>query len=87
MVWASKIYGDDFAKWLNDNYEPLDLVIRLADETAVVLLNGDGFDGPKWSVRASLANLDAPAYLKLGTALRKIFDEYHTLYLSNTPEK
>lgn len=87
MVWASKIYGDDFAKWLNDNYEPLDLVIRLADETAVVLLNGDGFDGPKWSVRASLANLDEPAYLKIGTALRKIFDEYHTLYLSNTPEK
>ena len=53
----------------------------------MVLLNGDGFDGPKWSVRASLANLDEPAYLKIGTALRKIFDEYHTLYLSNTPEK
>lgn len=82
MVWARKFYGDDFVKYLNDNYEPLDFVIRLADETAVVLLNGDGFDGPKWSVRASLANLDADAYLKIGTAIRKMLEEYHTKYLA-----
>lgn len=82
MVWAKKFYGDDFAKYLTDNYEPLDFVIRLADETAVVLLNGDGFDGPAWSVRASLANLDEDAYLRIGTAIRKILDEYHTEYLA-----
>lgn len=82
MVWAKKFYGDDFAKYLQDNYEPLDFVIRLADETAVVLLNGDGFDGPAWSVRASLANLDEDAYLKIGTAIRKILDEYHSKYLA-----
>lgn len=81
MVWAKKFYGDDFAKYLSDNYEPLDFVIRLANETAIVLLNGDGFDGPAWSVRASLANLDEDAYLKIGTAIRKILDEYHDLYL------
>lgn len=81
MVWAKKFYGEDFAKYLADNYEPLDFVIRLANETAVVLLNGDGFDGPAWSVRASLANLDEDAYLKIGTAIRKILDEYHALYL------
>ena len=46
MVWAKKFYGDEFAKYLTDNYEPLDVVIRLANETAIVLLNGDGFDGP-----------------------------------------
>lgn len=80
MVWAKKFYGDDFAQWLNSNYEPLDFVIRMANETAVVLLNGDGFDGPAWSVRASLANLDEPDYLKIGTAIRSILDEYHTLY-------
>lgn len=81
MVWAKKFYGDDFAKYLSDNYEPLDFVIRLANETAIVLLNGDGFDGPAWSVRASLANLDEDAYLKIGTAIRNILDEYHALYL------
>ena len=80
MVWAKKIYGDEFAKWLSKSYEPLDFVIRLAKETAVVLLNGDGFDGPLWSVRASLANLDTASYLKIGNAIRSILDQYYSLY-------
>lgn len=83
MVWAKKFYGDEFVKYLNDNYQPLDFVIRLANETAIVLLNGDGFDGPKWSVRASLANLNEDAYLKIGTAIRKILDEYHAKFLES----
>lgn len=80
MVWAKKFYGDDFADYLKKNYEPIDFVMRLANETAVVLLNGDGFDGPAWSVRASLANLDMDDYLKIGTAVRHILDEYHNMY-------
>ena len=80
MVWAKKFYGDEFADYLTENYEPLDFVIRLANETAVVLLNGDGFDGPAWSVRASLANLNKDEYLKIGTAIRRILDEYHTKF-------
>lgn len=84
MVWARKFYGDDFAKYLSDNYVPLDFVIRLANETAVVLLNGDGFDGPAWSVRASLANLNEEDYLKIGKAIRKILDDYHVKYMETT---
>lgn len=83
MVWAKKFYGDDFVEYLKANYEPLDPVIRLADETAIVLLNGDGFDGPEWSVRVSLANLDDNAYLIIGTAIRKILDGYHKEYLAS----
>lgn len=83
MVWAKKFYGDDFAKYLETNYEPLDFVFRLAGETAVVLLNGDGFAGPQWSVRASLANLPRKSYLKIGTAIRKILDEYHAAYTAS----
>lgn len=82
MVWARKFYGDDFAAYMQANYEPLDFVVRLASETAVVLLNGDGFDGPAWSVRASLANLNEDDYLRIGTAIRKILDEYHSAYLA-----
>ncbi len=81
MVWAKKFFGDDFADYLDKNYEPLDFVVRLANETSVVLLNGDGFDGPRWSVRASLANLDKDAYAKIGTAIRGILDSYHEKYL------
>lgn len=80
MVWAKKIYSDDFAKWLNDTHEPLDVVIKLANETAVVLLNGDGFDGPKWSVRASLANLRKDDYLKIGTAIKNLLAQYYAEY-------
>lgn len=76
MVWAKKLYGDDFAAWLNANFEPLDFVIKLANETAVVLLNGDGFDGPKWSVRCSLANLYEADYLKIGTAIKNLLAKY-----------
>lgn len=81
MVWARKFYGDDFAKYLRDNYVPLDFVVRLAQDTAVVLLNGDGFDGPAWSIRASLANLNKEDYLKIGTAIRHILDDYHAEYI------
>ena len=77
MVWARKIYGQEFCEFLKANYEPLDFVVRLARETAVVLLNGDGFDGPLWSVRASLANLDRKSYLLIGKAVRQILDEYY----------
>lgn len=80
MLWGHKIYGDDFCTWLQDNHEPLDVVLRLAKRTSVVLLNGSGFDGPSWSVRASLANLDECAYLKIGSALRSILDGYYEEY-------
>ena len=84
MVWAKHIYGDDFCEYLAKNYEPLDFVIRLANETAVVLLNGDGFAGPDWSVRISLANLDRKSYLRIGTAIRSILNEYHSEFRGKT---
>lgn len=87
MLWAKKIYGDDFAQYLNENYDSLDFVVRLAEESAIVLLNGDGFDGPKWSVRVSLANLDDDAYLKIGTAIKNRLDDYHKTYLAATVKK
>ena len=80
MVWAKNIYGEDFAKWLAKTYVPLDFVMRLAKQTATVLLNGSGFNGPEWSIRASLANLDSDSYLKIGAAIREILDGYYDKY-------
>lgn len=76
MVWAKKLYGDEFACYLEANYDPLDFVIRLAKDTCIVLLNGSGFDGPDWSIRASLANLDKDEYKKIGKGVRLLLDEY-----------
>lgn len=82
MVWAEKFYGSDFAEWMDENFEPLDFVVRLAAETAVVLLNGDGFDGPRWSIRTSLANLDRDSYTRVGKAIRQVLEEYHECFIS-----
>lgn len=76
LVWAKKFYGDDFVTYLKKTYRPLDIVFRLAKETSTVVLNGGGFDGPEWSVRASLANLNEADYVKIGQGIKKILDEY-----------
>ena len=76
LVWAEKFYGDKFVEYLKKTYSPLDVVFRLAKETSLVLLNGGGFDGPEWSVRASLANLNENDYATIGQGLKRILDEY-----------
>ncbi|NML48900.1 bifunctional aspartate transaminase/aspartate 4-decarboxylase [Streptomyces sp. R302] len=76
LAEAQRVHGQDFADFLEKEYEPVDPLFRLAEQTGVVLLNGGGFDGPEWSVRVSLANLDDLDYLKIGHHLRAIFDDY-----------
>ncbi|WP_371529059.1 bifunctional aspartate transaminase/aspartate 4-decarboxylase [Streptomyces sp. NBC_01283] len=76
LAEAERVHGKDFADFLEKNYEPVDPLFRLAEQTHVVLLNGGGFEGPEWSVRVSLANLDDLDYLKIGHHLRSIFNDY-----------
>lgn len=76
LVWAKKFYGDDFVEYLKKNYEPLDVVFRLAQETSLVLLNGGGFDAPEWSIRASLANLKREDYVRIGEGIASILHSY-----------
>ncbi len=74
--WAVETHGKEFFEWMQSNFEPVDLVFRLAEECSVVLLNGGGFAGPEWSVRISLANLDNRDYTTIGHMLALILDEY-----------
>lgn len=76
LVWARKAHGDKFVEYLKKTYSPLNVVFRLAKETSLVLLNGGGFDGPEWSVRASLANLNEDDYVVIGQGIRQILGEY-----------
>jgi aspartate 4-decarboxylase len=76
MGWAQRRYGTEFAAWLTENHEPIDPVVRLAERAGVVLLHGGGFDGPAWSVRVSLANLDDDCYVEVGAAITAVFDGY-----------
>ncbi len=83
MVWGKKFYGEEFCDWLKATYEPLDIVLRLARETSVVLLNGSGFAGPTLRVRASLANLTGDDYVAIGNAIHQILESYHQEYLAS----
>ena len=80
LVWAKQFYGDEFVTYLKKNYNPLDIVFRLANETSLVLLNGGGFDGPEWSVRVSLANLNEEDYITIGQGIKRILTEYAGLW-------
>jgi len=76
MVWAEKVYGSDFVKFLRKNYECTDILFRLAEKSGVVLLHGGGFGGPDWSVRVSLANLPEETYPKIGRFLKEAAEGY-----------
>ena len=75
---ARMLHGEAFAATLERSGHPLDFVFRLAREFATVVLPGEGFDAPAWSVRISLANLPAEAYRDIGAAMRAVLDELHS---------
>ena len=48
---------------------------------------GLAFDGPEWSVRVSLANLDDLDYLKIGHHIKRMFDDYLAEWQQSTKKK
>lgn len=74
---AATRYGKEFAAYLTKNFEPIDFVWRLADEKAIVLMDGGGFDAPNMSVRVSLANLDDGAYTAIGKGISELLADYY----------
>lgn len=76
LVWARRNYGDEFAEYLVNNYEPIDILFRLAEKFSTVLLNGNGFDAPDWSIRISLANLPDDMYPQIGAYLAQLGQQY-----------
>jgi aspartate 4-decarboxylase len=71
-AWCREHIGEDFVRFVREHHDPLDIVFTLARRYGVVLLNGSGFDGPPWSARVSLANLDDEAYPRIGRDLREV---------------
>ena len=85
-IWATRLYGADFFAWLKKNYDSLDIVVRLARDTGVVLMDGAGFDAPEWSVRVSLANLDTTDYAAIGAAIATMLDDYAQAWKAETKQ-
>jgi aspartate 4-decarboxylase len=74
--WAMKNYGQDFVNFLEKNFEPVDIVFRLAEKSSIVLLNGGRFACPEWSMCVSLANLNDDSYKIIGKVLSETTQEY-----------
>ncbi|WP_028829824.1 aspartate 4-decarboxylase [Proteocatella sphenisci] len=78
LEWANRNYNDGFVKYLQENYKPVDILIQLAEKSSIVLLDGGGFNAPKWSIRISLANLNDKAYSTIGENLLNVLEMYAT---------
>ena len=78
LEWANRNYNDEFAGYLQQNYKPVDILIQLAEQSSIVLLDGSGFNAPEWSIRISLANLNDESYSKIGENLLNVLETYAT---------
>ncbi|GAA0691524.1 MULTISPECIES: aspartate 4-decarboxylase [Clostridium] len=76
LVWARLSYGEEFAQYLQKNRDPLEFLFELAEKYHIVLLNCGGFNGPKWSIRISFANLYDDQYAEIGKAINELFAQY-----------
>lgn len=74
---AEKRYGKVFSEYLVESFEPIDFVVRLAEEKSVVLMDGGGFEAPNMSVRVSLANLSDDDYVRIGRAISDVLESYY----------
>jgi aspartate 4-decarboxylase len=71
------LYGPEFKAWFVKSDLGLNFLFRLAQETGVVLLPGNGFEVVDTSARVSLANLTDFEYAAIGKFTRQVLDEYH----------
>ncbi len=79
-ILGTQVYGRGFVDWLLATRNPLEILLRLADEAGIVLLPGRGFGTPHPSARVSLANLDDEDYARLGRIVRSLMAEYFAAY-------
>lgn len=81
---AEQLYGRDFAGWIKEQIIPGELLLKIADESGVVLMSGGGFGDVHDSARVSLANLNEYQYTAIGKAVRKLLDGYHERFQKET---
>jgi aspartate 4-decarboxylase len=86
-AWGQSVIGPEFTEYLRKHHDPLEIVLGLARRYGTVLLNGSGFEGPPWSARVSLANLDTPEYSTIGQHLREIAEAAVAAWKQAEPAK
>lgn len=74
---GGSLYGPEFEAWFTKSDLGTSYLFRLAKETGVVLLPGNGFEVVDTSARISLANLTDVDYVAIGKFTRAVLDEYY----------
>lgn len=78
------LYGPGFKAWFVKSDLGISFLFRLAEETGVVLLPGNGFEVVDTSARVSLANLTEIEYASIGRFTCKVLDESFNDFESST---
>ena len=79
-ILGARSYGRGFVDWLCSTRNPLEILLRLAEEAGIVLLPGKGFGTPHPSARISLANLNEADYARIGRIIRSMMEDYFNQY-------
>lgn len=72
---GGRLYGPEFKASFVKSDLRISFLFRLAKETGVVLLPGNGFEVVDTSARVSLANLTDFEYAAIGKFTRQVLDE------------
>ena len=76
------------ALWDNTGFTLIKDPLRVGYYTEIDMLvwakKFGGFDGPEWSIRASLANLNEKDYVVIGQGIKRILDEYAKAWKKTT---
>jgi aspartate 4-decarboxylase len=84
---GGKLYGPEFEAWFIKSDLGIGFLFRLAKETGVVLLPGNGFEVVDTSARVSLANLTDSEYAAIGRFTRQVLDEYYQDFQKSRVDK
>jgi len=74
---ARKKYGEAFGRYFRKNVNILKFLLRLAREMFTICLPGQGFHGPEFSLRVSLANLNETDYADVGANIKNLLQNYY----------
>ncbi len=77
LAMARERYGEPFASHLSWNHTVFDFLCRLAKDKLTIALPGEGFGGPEWTIRVSLANLEEEDYVAVGKNIWEILGFFH----------
>lgn len=74
---AEEKYGNDFANYFTENVSTIEFLFKLAKDKLTICLPGEGFAGPKSSIRIALANLPNEAYPIIGKNINDVMQKYY----------